>query len=91
MTISHSVQVDEIDDASTTPAWRTVLIAHAWHPEVRAKEMLASVALSANMDPSSREPHSNTSMRRAQQNGVRGFAIVRRSGLVVLLSCKFKN
>eukprot|EP00946_MAST-07B_sp_MAST-7B-sp1_P005328 g5328.t1 len=47
--------VDEIDDASTTPAWRTVLIAHAWHPEVRAKEMLASVALSANMDPSSRE------------------------------------
>ena len=49
--IEHRVEVDELDG----DVWRTVLIAHAWHPEVRAAEMLASVALSANMDPVNRE------------------------------------
>jgi hypothetical protein len=54
--IQHRVEVDHLDDGDDAALlWRTVLIAHAWHPEVRSNEMLASVALSANMDPGNRE------------------------------------
>ena len=58
--IEHYVEVDSDNNGhsnskKSNQIWRTVLIAHAWHPEVRPNEMLQSVAMSANMDPNSRE------------------------------------
>ncbi len=47
--LPHRVEVDP------GSGWRTVLLAHVWHPGVRSAEMLASVALTANMDPANRE------------------------------------